>query len=79
MKSIQVNNKEVTFYNQGKGIPIVFLHGFCEDSRMWKDFIELFPKNQLIKIDLPGFGFSEVDDSISIEKMAVVVDEVLNQ
>lgn len=45
---------------EGSGIPIVFIHGFSLDSRMWKPQVEYFRKtNQVITYDMRGFGESE--------------------
>jgi pimeloyl-ACP methyl ester carboxylesterase len=46
---------------QGTGIPVLFLHGFCEDARIWNRIIPgLESDYRLIVPDLPGFGSSEV-------------------
>jgi len=73
------NGKKVAYAQEGKGSPILLLHGFCEDSRMWEDFApDLLEEGfQLIRVDLPGFGQSEVVPDISIEEMARVVQQVL--
>ncbi|MEZ4936196.1 MAG: alpha/beta hydrolase [Crocinitomicaceae bacterium] len=63
----------------GKGSPVVFLHGFLEDSTMWHDVISTFPKNQLVFLDLPGHGKSPSYelDAYSMKFMAEKVDEAL--
>lgn len=41
----------------GSGRPIVFLHGWGFDSRVWFSLLEVFQKkNQVFLVDLPGFG-----------------------
>lgn len=48
------------FRELGKGLPIVFLHGFCETHAIWDDFADRFAEEYRIIIpDLPGFGKSE--------------------
>lgn len=43
----------------GFGTPIVFVHGFSLDSRMWAPQIEIFSKtNQVITYDMRGYGKS---------------------
>lgn len=64
---------------QGEGTPIVFLHGFGEDKRMWIDYLPAFSAQQVLTIDLPGFGQSDVIDGITIFKMALTVKAVLDQ
>jgi len=78
MSSIKFQNKKVGYQVQGKGTPLVFLHGFCEDSRMWDDFILKFNQFKVIRIDLPGFGASEIQEEHSIECMADCVKAVLD-
>ncbi len=65
---------------EGKGFPVVLLHGFCEDSRIWEDFKhDLLEENyRVITIDLPGFGESEVVRPASIQYYAEAVLAVLD-
>ena len=78
MQTIQFQNKKIGFSVQGKGSPLVLLHGFCEDSRMWDDFLTLFPRQKVVRIDLPGFGQSALQDDPSIEMMATCVKAVFD-
>ncbi len=49
----------LNFHIRGKGEALVFLHGFCEDLRIWDSFAPEFEENFLVcRIDLPGFGKS---------------------
>lgn len=44
----------------GKGIPIVFIHGFCEDMSIWDSVTSSLTQDcRAITIDLPGFGKSD--------------------
>lgn len=48
----------------GQGEPLVFLHGFCSDQRIWDSFISPFAEEyQVILLDLPGCGKSEMADN----------------
>ncbi|HFC00627.1 MAG TPA: alpha/beta hydrolase [Phaeodactylibacter sp.] len=78
MPKINFNRRKVHYFAQGRGEAIVFLHGFCEDSSMWDDFIAAFPQNKIIRIDLPGFGQSETMKNPTVEMVAEVVKEVLD-
>ena len=76
MDHISYLGKKVFFRVVGEGdsVPVVLLHGFCEDSRIWDEWLTLLPGSRsYILIDLPGFGQSEVHPSISIEGMAEAV------
>jgi pimeloyl-ACP methyl ester carboxylesterase len=48
----------VFYQTNGTGLPVVFLHGFCEDHRVWEGFYDSFPDCEMICVDLPGFGHS---------------------
>lgn len=78
MPKINFKEQKINYSSRGKGTPIVFLHGFCEDSSVWDDFISVFKSNKIIRIDLPGFGSSEPIENPSVELFADVVKSVLN-
>ena len=42
MKFINYFGHKIAYEVKGKGVPLVFLHGFGEDRRMWSDFITEF-------------------------------------
>tara|TARA_B110001454_G_C12610068_1_gene388291 strand:+ start:137 stop:904 length:768 start_codon:yes stop_codon:yes gene_type:complete len=45
--------------DEGKGFPLVLVHGFLGSSKMWNKQIDFFKKNfRVITPDLPGFGKS---------------------
>ena len=45
--------------DEGKGFPLVLVHGFLGSSKMWKPQIDFFKDHfRLITPDLPGFGKS---------------------
>ena len=76
---ILYKNCRISYYASGTGHPVVFLHGFCEDKRMWSEFIRDFQGQgyRLIRIDLPGFGGSEVLEDLTVAEMAGVVRAVI--
>ena len=79
MKFITYQDKKIAYKTEGKGAAVVLLHGFCEDSSIWEEFrVDLLEENyRVIRIDLPGFGKSEVLPDASIEQMAEAVHAVL--
>ncbi len=81
MKEFKSKNNTVAYTVEGRGFPIVLIHGFCEDSRMWDDFkVDLIEeKFKVIAIDLPGFGHSSVIEEPSIENYAKAVLEILDE
>ncbi len=68
---------EIHFFEKGKGQPLILIHGFCETSRMWKDFAEQLSKDfRVICPDLPGIGDSTISgDQISLEEVAVLLED----
>lgn len=81
MQHIDHQGKSLSYYFSGEssGPVVVLLHGFCEDSRMWDDWLKLLPNSyRYLRIDLPGFGNSELTDHLSIESMADAVHAVLD-
>src|SRR5690606_14980372 len=65
----------------GEGNPVVLLHGYLENLRMWKKIgSELADSYKVIKIDLPGHGKSETFAEVhTMELMAEKVNEVLGE
>lgn len=78
MPNITHNNRKINFLVRGKGTPIIFLHGFCEDHSVWDEFIPTFRNNKLVRIDLPGFGASTTHEKPSVESFADVVKAVID-
>ncbi len=49
------------FREAGNGPPIILLHGFCETSEIWDDFVPpLATQFRVLMPDLPGFGKSGI-------------------
>lgn len=74
-KGIKINYNIV-----GKGRSIVFLHGFLENSTMWKETVALFSNQyRCISIDLLGHGDTECLGYIhTMEDMGYAVKAVLD-
>lgn len=77
---INYKNIRISFSSEGKGSTVVFLHGFLENSTMWKDITDEIPaKNRVICIDLLGHGKTDcLGYAHTMEEMAEVVKAVLN-
>lgn len=51
--------KDIYIGDEGKGIPLVLVHGFLGSSRMWEPQIDFFKDYfRVITPDLPGYGKS---------------------
>jgi len=52
--------QEIFIGDEGKGFPLVLIHGFLGSSKMWNPQINFFKHNfRVITPDLPGFGRSK--------------------
>jgi len=76
MKTINYYNHKIAYDLKGKGTTLVFLHGFGENRQMWSKYTAYFSDYQVLTIDLPNTGDSEVMEA-SIARMAKVVNAVL--
>jgi 3-oxoadipate enol-lactonase len=56
-----VSNGRLFFLKAGIGPPLLFLHGFCLDHRMWEGQINYFSdRYTCVSVDLRGFGKSSL-------------------
>jgi len=80
LKNILYKNTKISYTDSGEGNAIVLLHGFLENKKMWKEYIDLFAKkNRVVTIDLLGHGESDSLGYVhSMEDNANAVQEVLN-
>lgn len=80
MATLNYKNIPVHYTSQGEGKTIVLLHGFLENSNMWKEIVpEISAKNRVICIDLLGHGKTGNLGYIhSMEEQAKMVKFVLN-
>ena len=67
--------------DEGKGFPLVLVHGFLVSSKIWEPQINFFKDYfRVITPDLPGFGKSSKIKSLdSINAMAKIVLELLKK
>jgi pimeloyl-ACP methyl ester carboxylesterase len=64
---------------QGENIPLIFIHGFCEDRSIWEETISAFPEHTTLALDLPGFGDSDLLPGLRIENAADRIIELLEK
>lgn len=58
--NLEYKGANIFYTDSGKGNAVILLHGFLEDSSMWKNLVpELSKKNRVICIDLLGHGNSQ--------------------
>lgn len=78
--TLEYKGTSIFYTDDGNGEPIVLLHGFLENTAMWKPFLpELSKKNRVICIDLLGHGKTGCLGYIhTMELMAETIGAVLN-
>lgn len=65
---------------EGEGFPLLFLHGFLEDLRMWEYLPTSDMEFKKIFIDLPGHGGSSTPIGVpSIARIAEIIIEQLKE
>lgn len=85
MPHILFENKRIFYRLEGKGNPVLLLHGFAEDGNIWQKQIHALKENNLLIIpDLPGSGESEMIDGTPTMKdyaevIKAIADEVIYQ
>jgi pimeloyl-ACP methyl ester carboxylesterase len=79
--TILLNGVPVYYRMEGKGQPVVLVHGFSEDGTVWENQVAaLKDKCQLIIPDLPGSGRSAINDAQwSMEYFADCIRQVIDQ
>lgn len=79
-KHLLLQNKQVFYSVLGAGKPVVLVHGFAEDSDVWKNQVAALAQNYLLIVpDLPGSGGSDLQKDMSIQAMAESVKSILDQ
>jgi 3-oxoadipate enol-lactonase len=80
MEKIQINGIELAYARDGKGTPLVLLHGFPVDHHLWDDVVPLLTDTfDLIIPDLRGFGESAtVNTPYTMDDFASDIDGLLD-
>ncbi|MEO9023201.1 MAG: alpha/beta hydrolase [Ginsengibacter sp.] len=81
MPHLLFQNKKIFYRTEGKGKPVILLHGFGEDGNIWNRQINLLKENNsLIIPDIPGSGQSEMlEGKHTIDDYAEVVKAVADE
>jgi len=78
-QNIVLNGRKFSYSESGKGPVVMLVHGFGEDSLIWSSQTEALPGFRLILPDLPGSGGSDMIADMSMEGMAAILHELLEQ
>ncbi len=73
-----VSGARLRYQLAGAGEPLILLHGFTLDLRMWDDQVEPFARHfRVVRYDLRGFGLSSVPDGrpyVHADDLAALLD-----
>lgn len=80
-KIVQFKSSSIFYRVEGEGYPVVLIHGFAEDGRIWQHQIQYLSENFTVIIpDLPGSGKSPFNSTLeTIDDLAEAVASVLHQ
>ena len=81
MPARTVNGTSIYYEEAGQGTPpVVLLHGFPLDSRVWKSQVAaLSERNRAVAPDLRGFGQSASSDAFTMESIADDMHALLDE
>lgn len=71
MPTQAVNGTSLYYQERGKGLPLLLVHGYPLDHRLWEhQLAELSDRFRVIAVDLRGFGRSAGGGEFTIESLA---------
>lgn len=78
MKRIRVNGTELAVRDEGAGDPVLLLHGFPDDHRVWDAQVPALVQAgyRVIAPDLRGCGQSAMPDGVQAYRLPVLVEDV---
>ena len=78
MPYLNYNNSEVYYEITGKGLPLLYLHGWNGSAKSFRECLshELGKDRQLIMLDMPGFGRSEYFP-LSFDTVSGIIERIL--
>ncbi len=80
--TLLANGRRIAYYASGDAahtVPLVLLHGFCEDASLWRPLLPRLRGVRTLRIDLPGFGASQPPLAPGMAIYADAVCAVLNE
>jgi pimeloyl-ACP methyl ester carboxylesterase len=79
-KELIIDGKKLRYRVEGKGRPVILVHGFGEDGSVWNNQIAFLQDRYLLIIpELPGSGGSEIVDKMTMDGLADVLKILLNE
>ncbi|HTL10117.1 MAG TPA: alpha/beta hydrolase [Chitinophagaceae bacterium] len=79
VNSIEYQHKKINYQVTGQGAPVMLIHGFAEDSHVWREQVpQLSAQYRLIIPDLPGSGGSAMLEDMGLESLAHCMKAILD-
>jgi pimeloyl-ACP methyl ester carboxylesterase len=81
-KFIEVDGMQVHYRDEGKGTPIVLIHGTASSLHTWNDWAEELKKtHRVLRMDLPAFGITgaNANADYSIQNYTRFLEEFLSK
>lgn len=72
-KTVNLDNRNISYQVLGEGPLVVLLHGFGEDAAIWNRQVKALRDYRLLIPDLPGTGDSDMTGDMSMEGMAQTI------
>ncbi len=81
IKTVQVDDRDVRYYQAGNGHPVVVIHGGGGDARTWSKNIEELARSYTVYApDLPGYGGStRLDGDYFIPELTGFLDKLTSK
>ena len=77
LKSVKVNGVKLHYLEEGKGTPVIFVHGGMEDYRIWESQIKPFSENYRVIAYSRRYNFPNDNSPIRSDHSAIVEAEDL--
>jgi pimeloyl-ACP methyl ester carboxylesterase len=83
-RSLDFKEATINYFTSGEGHPVIFIHGFGEDGKIWENIINTISADyKIIVLDLPGSGKSSLlhsdNKTIGVEDYAEVIQAILEK
>ena len=79
---VQLGDITVNYHDEGKGKPVILLHGSGAGVTAWANWRHTIPElssfRRVLAPDLVGFGYTEIPDSFEFRHLDTWVNQILN-
>ncbi len=80
-KTITIDGRSISFFDEGKGVPVVLVHGLFAGKNQWLAVgKKLSTEHRVIIPDLPGYGKSDIKEKNDyvLNRQVKLLDQFLN-